>query len=99
MADREAEDAVVEMHAIVHGEVQGVFFRATTRDFAERMGITGTVRNVPDGTVEIFAQGTRADLARLLEKLTGPSGPGAVREIEKEFYPPPRTFDGFRVMR
>ncbi len=42
---------------IVRGKVQGVFFRASTRDFAERLGLTGHAINLPDGSVEVLACG------------------------------------------
>ena len=42
----------------VLGMVQGVFFRATTRDVAGKLGLKGTVRNMRDGSVEIIAEGT-----------------------------------------
>ena len=45
------------VNATVTGLVQGVFFRASTRDEARRLGITGTVRNEPDDTVSIQAEG------------------------------------------
>lgn len=60
---------IVEMHAIVHGKVQGVGFRMTTYDFALGIGIKGIVRNLPDGSVEIKAQGSQGDLDLLLQKL------------------------------
>jgi acylphosphatase len=50
-------------HAIVHGRVQGVAFRYYARDFARRQNITGWVKNRGDGTVEVYAEGVRADLA------------------------------------
>lgn len=48
----------VRLHAIVHGEVQGVNFRATTQHEAIRLHIAGWVRNCWDGTVETVAEGT-----------------------------------------
>ncbi|MFX1319796.1 MAG: acylphosphatase [Promethearchaeota archaeon] len=45
------------IQALVQGRVQGVFFRAYTRDKAHQLGVTGWVRNNPDGTVECYAQG------------------------------------------
>ena len=75
-----------------------MFFRATTREYAQRLEITGTVRNVPDGAVEIFAQGTREQLDRLMEMLLADSGPGHVEEVNKSFSPPVREFTGFSVV-
>ena len=101
MEDNTSQDEknkVLEMHAIIRGYVQGVFFRATTRQYAQSLGITGTVRNVPDGTVEIFAQGTREQLDRLMEMLLADSGPGHVDEVNKSFALPVREFSGFGVV-
>ncbi len=50
----------------VHGRVQGVWFRESTRREAERLGISGHAVNCPDGTVEVLAQGPR-DALRVLE--------------------------------
>ena len=50
---------------VVSGRVQGVFFRASTRDEALRLGLTGHARNLPDGTVEVVACGDDAALAQL----------------------------------
>ncbi len=46
---------------VVRGKVQGVWFRASTEKEAKRLGVCGWVRNCPDGTVEIFAEGTALD--------------------------------------
>jgi acylphosphatase len=48
----------------VSGRVQGVWFRASTREQARRHGITGHARNLPDGRVEVLACGRPAALAR-----------------------------------
>jgi acylphosphatase len=50
----------------VYGMVQGVFFRASTRDFAQQFDLMGTVRNVRDGSVEIIAEGSEEDLSKLI---------------------------------
>jgi acylphosphatase len=50
----------VSAHVIVSGRVQGVFFREETRRAAERLGVTGWVRNRTDGTVEAVFQGSEA---------------------------------------
>lgn len=60
--------------ATVRGHVQGVFFRQETRREASSLGLTGWVRNRADGTVEVFAQGDRPSLDRLVDWLwVGPA--------------------------
>jgi acylphosphatase len=69
------EDINMErLHAIVHGDVQGVGFRYFVQRRAQQIGLSGWVRNNDDGTVELVAEGTRTqleDLRRILED--GPS--------------------------
>jgi acylphosphatase len=48
---------VIRRRVIVHGRVQGVFFRDTTRRMARSRGLHGWVRNTPDGTVEVVFEG------------------------------------------
>lgn len=55
-----------ELLAIVHGDVQGVFYRRFIQMKAQELGITGTATNLPDGTVEIIAQGKEDHLKQLL---------------------------------
>lgn len=52
-------------HFLVSGQVQGVFFRATTEATARRLGLTGWVRNLRDGRVELVACGEEARLKEL----------------------------------
>lgn len=52
-------------HFLVSGQVQGVFFRAATEAAARRLGVTGWVRNLADGSVELVACGEEAKLAEL----------------------------------
>ena len=47
----------VRAHVTVHGQVQGVWFRASTKDEADRLGVTGWVRNLPDRSVEAVFEG------------------------------------------
>ena len=62
---------------IVTGRVQGVFFRASTARKAAELGVTGTARNLPDGTVEVLACGSEAAVAALCDWLH--EGPPAAR--------------------
>jgi acylphosphatase len=49
------------------GRVQGVFFRANTRDFAEQVGVFGWVRNLPDGSVGAVFEGDKDKIEKLIE--------------------------------
>jgi acylphosphatase len=51
----------------VTGKVQGVFYRQSTKETAIKSGITGEVRNMPDGSVRIIATGTKEQLKNLVE--------------------------------
>ena len=63
------------IHGTVSGQVQGVFFRASTRDRARELGLSGWVRNLPDGRVEFVAEGEETTLQELLRFLrVGPPG-------------------------
>jgi acylphosphatase len=54
------------IHAIISGRVQGVSYRASTVTQARRLGVVGWVRNRPEGTVELEAEGDDAAIAALL---------------------------------
>lgn len=76
-------------HAIITGRVQGVSFRYHTRHTANRLGLTGFVKNLPGGQVEVFAQGPEAELEEFSSWLhRGPSG-ARVDAVESE----PRDVD------
>lgn len=54
---------------VFHGRVQGVGFRMTARSLAREEGVVGWVRNEPDGTVRMLAEGDEARVSRLLDRL------------------------------
>ncbi len=60
---------MVRAHVIFSGAVQGVGFRFTTKGFASNLRITGWVKNLSDGRVEMVAEGSREALENLLYKL------------------------------
>ena len=67
---------------LISGRVQGVFFRAHTRDEGRRLGLKGWVRNLPDGRVEVLAKGT-PDKLTALESFCRKGPPYArVRDVE-----------------
>jgi acylphosphatase len=55
------------VHLKIEGRVQGVFFRASAKDVADEIGITGWVKNTEEGDVEIMATGTNEMLQKLIE--------------------------------
>jgi acylphosphatase len=82
----------------IHGRVQGVFFRAEARARAESLGLTGWVRNEPDGGVEALFEGDPERVDSMVEWCRrGPSGAHVdeVEVSEEEAGPPER---GFRVL-
>lgn len=82
---------------VVSGKVQGVFFRVSTRDQANILGIKGFVRNLSDGRVEIVAQG-EPELLEDFAVWCGQGPPGAeVTDCDIQEYTP-QTFRGFNVL-
>ena len=69
---------------IVRGRVQGVFFRASAREEALRLGITGHARNLDDGCVEVLACGSDAALAALEQWLQRGPPLARVSAVERE---------------
>ncbi len=55
------------VHVLIEGRVQGVFFRASTRDEARARGLTGWARNLPDGRVEALFEGDKQTVADMLK--------------------------------
>ncbi len=58
--------AVIRVRVVVEGRVQGVFYRDSCRREAQRLGVSGWVRNRPDGSVEVVAEGPRERVEDLL---------------------------------
>lgn len=84
---------------IVSGLVQGVGFRWATQLVAKDMQINGTVKNLPDGTVEIIAQGDPLQLSSFLSKVKAcPTPAGRVDHIKVENYPTSNNFHSFNVV-
>lgn len=87
---------MVRKHIVVRGEVQGVGFRWNARAEAQRLGVTGWVRNLRDGNVECEIEGSEAALERMLEWLRHGPRYAVVVGLDVSTVPPLGTPD-FRI--
>jgi acylphosphatase len=89
----------MQLKAQIRGRVQGVFYRAWTQERARHLGLTGWVRNLPDGRVEWLAQGKRESLLEL-ERLSHQGPPAAqVESVVSEWIDDEKDWNDFRIER
>jgi len=81
----------------VSGRVQGVGFRYFVQDAAAREGVTGYVRNLPDGRVEALVEGDLEAVTRVERAIRMGPGGARVDRVEADSLPPSGTFTSFRV--
>jgi acylphosphatase len=87
----------VRARVLVLGRVQGVGFRAATRDKARTAGVEGWVRNLPDGRVEAVFEGSRSAVQRLVSWCySGPNG-AVVEKVEITWEEPTGKEGGFSI--
>ncbi len=82
----------------VTGRVQGVFYRATTRDEARERGVDGWVKNLDDGRVEAVFEGPEPAVEAMVEWCHEGSDRARVEDVEAE-YGEPEGLDGFEIRR
>jgi acylphosphatase len=88
---------LARVNIVIKGLVQGVYFRATARQKAHKLNITGWVKNRWDGSVEILAEGEREKLQELIAWChQGPSG-AIVEEVEVDWQPFQDEFLDFTI--
>ena len=85
------------IHAVVHGRVQGVFFRDYTRQEAQRLCLGGWVQNLPNGSVEACFEGEAGAVDRMLSWLHLGSPMAEVSEVESREEPAVNNFDAFAI--
>ncbi len=96
MADRKKTDNL-RAHVIIQGIVQGVWFRASTKEKALELGVGGWVRNLPDGTVEALFEGGKKKVEEIVGWCyQGPSG-ARVTKVELVWEPYKGEFKHFDV--
>ncbi|MGB7295808.1 MAG: acylphosphatase [Candidatus Aminicenantales bacterium] len=85
-------------HVFVSGRVQGVFFRDHTRRWAASLGLTGWVKNLWDGRVEVLAEGEKENLEALIAKLKQGPPAAAVENVAVSWEDPQNEFCDFRIV-
>ena len=89
---------LASLQATVSGRVHGVFFRAFVESRALELNLTGYVRNLPDGTVEVRAEGERQQLEKLVENLGKGTPPARVERVITDWAEHSGVFKDFRVI-
>ncbi|MGD0003777.1 MAG: acylphosphatase [Anaerolineaceae bacterium] len=90
-------ESKLRLHAIIEGHVQGVGFRYFVSDQAQRIGLTGWVRNMYDGQVEVVAEGVRSDLEELLKYLQSGPGGAYVSTVTEDWTPASSEYRRFSI--
>lgn len=85
-------------HVLVSGTVQGVYYRANTRDTARERGLDGWVRNLEDGRVEAVFEGPESDVESMVEWCHTGSPAADVDGVEVE-YEEPEGLERFEIRR
>jgi len=86
-----------QVHLVIRGRVQGVFFRASTQREAKRLGLSGWVKNRSDGAVEVLAEGEEESLRQL--SMWAERGPSAARvdDVQVRWRAYTGEFPDFRI--
>ncbi len=87
------------LHILYTGRVQGVGFRYTTKNLACGFEVTGTVKNLPDGRVELVAEGDRAELEEFRKAVQDSEVGRFVRQEDAVWSAASNEFRGFEIAR
>ena len=88
----------IRAHVIISGHVQGVFYRAHTRDFARKFNVNGWVKNRTDGRVEAVFEGDEEDVKSIIDWCNdGPPG-ASVAGVEVRWEEHKADFKGFEII-
>ncbi len=84
-------------HIFVSGRVQGVFFRDHTQRWASSLNLTGWVRNLWDGRVEVLAEGDKKNIEDLIDRLKGGPPLAFVEDVDVSWEEYKGEFKDFRI--
>jgi acylphosphatase len=85
-------------HILISGRVQGVFFRANTLKTARSLGLTGWVRNLPDGRVETVFEGEQENAEAMLAWCRTGTPPASVDHVDEAAESAAGSFTGFDII-
>ena len=85
------------VNVLYFGRVQGVGFRVTVRQIACGYDVTGTVRNLPDGSVELIAEGARGELEAFLKEIAQSELSGFIGKQNETWEPAQGNLRGFGI--
>ncbi|OGG41493.1 hypothetical protein A2837_03240 [Candidatus Kaiserbacteria bacterium RIFCSPHIGHO2_01_FULL_46_22] len=88
---------MLEIQCIINGKVQGVAYRTYVQDSATALGLVGYTRNLPDGTVEVVAQGDPSTLKEFIEHLHEGSLTAVVEGVAVEWRTVRKELDDFSI--
>lgn len=88
---------MVKVHLIVQGRVQGVFFRSNTKAKADELRLSGYVKNMEDGNVEVVAEGPKDKLDELVEHCMHSPETAYVEDIDINYYDEEEGFENFEI--
>lgn len=92
-----SKNNIFQLNCIVHGRVQGVFFRLNCYKKATELGLCGWAKNLASGAVEVIAQGKKSDLLILLEYIKNNPGHSEITSVEETWSEPKKHFSSFHT--
>jgi acylphosphatase len=84
-------------HIIISGRVQGVFFRSNTKIAADKLGLTGFIRNLDNGDVELVAEGSEEQIKRIITFCKNGPEYAEVANIDISYEEPKKEFTHFDI--
>jgi acylphosphatase len=97
MPDQSCGNVIASLQVLYEGNVQGVGFRYTVKQIAKGFDLTGSVRNLPDGRVELQATGEDAEVRAFLEAIGQSELRAHIRKQSETPFPHPPEFHGFEI--
>jgi acylphosphatase len=87
-----------ELYLIITGKVQGIFFRATIKDIANKLNLFGYAKNLRDGSVEVLVQGEKGALVEFVEMIKKSPGRSEVEQVKENLREIQKNFTNFKIL-